>query len=162
MYVHVPNMETDCCLGSKGNGVSLEEGGKGGPGPPERGKDKQSNKVRDNMGKEEEEQSSRTWWRRIGANIVSVNMIAEFLILIIVSYFQENKSYGIKTICIDPLSTHCWTSCHEQYSTISYESTTSENKTHFSSRDPFQSGKDPCYYIVKYSKVLFTNFNQLQ
>ncbi len=60
MYVHVPNMETGCCLGSKGNGVSLEERGKGGPGPPERGKDKQSNKVRDNMGKDEEEQSSRT------------------------------------------------------------------------------------------------------
>ncbi len=29
--------------------------------------------------------------------------------------FQENKSYGIKTICIDPLSTHCCTSRREQY-----------------------------------------------
>jgi hypothetical protein len=28
---------------------SAWKGGKGGPGPPERGKDKQSNKVRDNM-----------------------------------------------------------------------------------------------------------------
>jgi hypothetical protein len=38
------------------------EGSEGGPGPPERGKDKQSmpNKGRDNMGKDEEEQSSRT------------------------------------------------------------------------------------------------------
>ncbi len=35
------------------------------------------------------------------------NMIDEFLILIIVSFFQENKSYGVKTICIDPLSTSC-------------------------------------------------------
>jgi hypothetical protein len=28
--------------------------------------------------------------------------------------FQENKSYGVKTICIDPLSTRCCTSRHEQ------------------------------------------------
>jgi hypothetical protein len=26
--------------------------------------------------------------------------------------FQENKSYGVKTICIDPLSTRCCTSRH--------------------------------------------------
>jgi hypothetical protein len=36
-----------------------------------------------------------------------VNVIAKFLILIIVSFFQENKSYGVKSICIDPLSTCC-------------------------------------------------------
>jgi hypothetical protein len=36
--------------------------GEGGPGPPERGKDKQSmpSKGRDNMEKDEEEQSNRT------------------------------------------------------------------------------------------------------
>jgi hypothetical protein len=28
--------------------------------------------------------------------------------------FQENKSYGIKTICIDPLSRRCCTSRHKQ------------------------------------------------
>jgi hypothetical protein len=58
--VIVPNMETGCYLGSGGNGVSVEEGSEGGPGPPERGKEKQSmsNKGRDNMGKDEEEQSS--------------------------------------------------------------------------------------------------------
>ncbi len=36
------------------------------------------------------------------------------LILIIVSFFQENKSYGVETICIDPLSTCFWTSRREQ------------------------------------------------
>jgi hypothetical protein len=29
--------------------------------------------------------------------------------------FQENKSYDVKTICIDPLSTRCCTSRREQY-----------------------------------------------
>jgi hypothetical protein len=57
----MPDMETGCCLGSEGNGVSVGEGSEGGPGPPERGKDKQlmPNKGRDNMGKDEEEQPSR-------------------------------------------------------------------------------------------------------
>ncbi len=52
---------TGCSLGSEGNEVSVGEGSEGGPGPPERGKDKQSipNKGRDNMGKDKEEQSSR-------------------------------------------------------------------------------------------------------
>jgi hypothetical protein len=58
----VPDVEMGCCLGSEGNGVSVGEGGKGGPGPPERGNDKQSvpNKGRDNMGKDEEDQPKRT------------------------------------------------------------------------------------------------------
>ncbi len=35
-------------------------------------------------------------------------VIAGILILIaLFSFFQENKSYDIKTICIDPLSIHC-------------------------------------------------------
>jgi hypothetical protein len=40
----------------------MGEGVEGGPGPPRGGKDKQSvpNKGRDNMGKDEEEQPSRT------------------------------------------------------------------------------------------------------
>jgi hypothetical protein len=62
MALTVLDVETGCCLGSEGNVVSLEEGGEGGPGPPGGGKDKQSvlNKGRDNMGKDEEDQSSRT------------------------------------------------------------------------------------------------------
>jgi hypothetical protein len=48
----VSHEETDCFLGSEGNGVSIGKGGRGQPGPPERGKDKQSvpNKGRDNNG----------------------------------------------------------------------------------------------------------------
>ncbi len=95
-------METGFYLGSEGIGVTVEEGIESGPSPPERGKDKQSkpSKGRDNIGKEEEEQPSWTGWRRIGTNRVSslltelnfVNMITGFLILIVVSFFQENKS----------------------------------------------------------------------
>ncbi len=60
--VNVPDLETGCCLGSEGNWVSVEEGSEGRAGPPGRGKDKQSmpNKGRDNIGKDEEEQSSWT------------------------------------------------------------------------------------------------------
>jgi hypothetical protein len=60
--VIVPNVEEGCCLGSEGNGVSMGEGGEGGPGSPGGGKDKQSvpNKGRGNMGKDEEDQPSRT------------------------------------------------------------------------------------------------------
>jgi hypothetical protein len=34
----VPDTEAGCCLGPEENGVSPEEGGKGGPGPQEAGK----------------------------------------------------------------------------------------------------------------------------
>jgi hypothetical protein len=55
-------METGCCLGSEGNGVSLGKGGEGEPGPSERGKVKQSipSKGGDNMEKDEEERSNQT------------------------------------------------------------------------------------------------------
>ncbi len=58
----MPDAEVGCCLGSEGNGVSVWEGGEGGSGPPGGGKDKQSvpNKDRDNMGKDKEDQPSRT------------------------------------------------------------------------------------------------------
>jgi hypothetical protein len=46
-------------LGPEGNGVSLEEGGEGGPGLPGGRKDKQSvlSESRDNMGKDEEDRA---------------------------------------------------------------------------------------------------------
>jgi hypothetical protein len=58
----VPNMGTGCCLGPERNGVSMGGGGEGGPGLPERGKDKQlmPSKGRDNMEKDEEEQPNQT------------------------------------------------------------------------------------------------------
>ncbi len=58
----MPDIEAGCYLGPEGNGVSLGEGGEGGPSPPGDGKDKQSvlSKGRDNMGKDEEDRTSRT------------------------------------------------------------------------------------------------------
>ncbi len=49
-------VEAGYCLESEGNGVSLGEGGEGGPGPPVGRKDKQSvlSRGRDNMAKDEE------------------------------------------------------------------------------------------------------------
>jgi hypothetical protein len=48
-------------MGLEGNGVSLGEGGEGGPVLPGGGKDKQSvlSKGRDNMGKDEEDWAGR-------------------------------------------------------------------------------------------------------
>jgi hypothetical protein len=58
----VPDIEAGCCLGTEGNDVSLGEGGEGGPGPPGGRRNKQSvlSKGRDNMGKDEEDQASRS------------------------------------------------------------------------------------------------------
>ncbi len=57
----MPDMETGHCLGPEGNGVSLEERGEGGPGPPEGREDKQSmlSEEGGNMEKEEEGRRSR-------------------------------------------------------------------------------------------------------
>jgi hypothetical protein len=58
----VPDIGAGCCLGPEGNGVSSGEGGEGGPGPPGGGKDRQSmlSEGRDNMGKDEEDQTIQT------------------------------------------------------------------------------------------------------
>ncbi len=58
----MPDVEAGYCLGSEGNRVSSEERGEGGPGPPGDRKDKQSvlSVGRDNMGKDEEDQTSWT------------------------------------------------------------------------------------------------------
>jgi hypothetical protein len=57
----VPDTGAGRCLGPKENGVSLGEGGEGGPGPQGGGKDKQLllSKGRDNMGKEKEDRANR-------------------------------------------------------------------------------------------------------
>ncbi len=57
----MPDVGAVHCLGPEGNGVSLGEGGEGGPGPPESKGDKQSvlGEGRGNMEKEEEERASR-------------------------------------------------------------------------------------------------------
>ncbi len=58
----MPEIGAGRCLGPERNGVRLGEGGEGGPGPPGGRKDKQSmlSEGRDNMGKNEEDQVSRT------------------------------------------------------------------------------------------------------
>ncbi len=42
----LPDMESGRCQGPEGNGVSLGEGGEGGPGPPEGRKDKHQRSAR--------------------------------------------------------------------------------------------------------------------
>ncbi len=96
------------------------KGDEGGPGPPKGEGDKQAllNEGRDKMEKDKEERASRTWWRRISANTVShfssrkdYVKCEHYWIELTFCLFQENKSYGVKTICIDHLSTRCCTSC---------------------------------------------------
>ncbi len=58
----MPDVETACCLGPEGNGVSSGGVGEGGPSPPGGGKYKQSvlSEGRDNMSKDDEDQTSWT------------------------------------------------------------------------------------------------------
>jgi hypothetical protein len=117
--VCVPDMETGCCLGSEGNGVSMGGGGEGWPSPLKGEKissqwpakagttwrrTRRNNKIGSDGG-----ESARTKWAAIWLSWIFINVIAGILILIVVFlFFQENKSYHIKTICIDPLSTSRW------------------------------------------------------
>ncbi len=57
----MPDTGVGCCLGPEGNGVSSGEGGKGGPGPPDKEGDKQSTPSEEggNMEKEEEGRTSQ-------------------------------------------------------------------------------------------------------
>ncbi len=115
--IFVPNIRVGRCLWPEGNGVSSGEGGEGVPGPSRREEDKQSTprKEGDNMEQEEEGRTSRSWWRRASVHRVSIfkkaffnNIISVILLMLklILHLFQENKSYGVKTICIHPLPSH--------------------------------------------------------
>ncbi len=123
VVIVVPDMEMGCCLGSEGNWVSVGEGGERGPGPPDSGKDKQSvpNEGRDNIGKDKEDQPSRMWWRRIGANRVSSHLIKlkfckyeHWGLILIIVLSSENKSYGVKNHLQWFSVYRCWTSHQEQ------------------------------------------------
>ncbi len=48
------------CLGPEGIGVSPGEGGKGGPGPPEKERDKQSNPIKEGGNMEQEEEGKKS------------------------------------------------------------------------------------------------------
>jgi hypothetical protein len=100
-------------LGPEGNGVSSGEGGEGGPGPPSKEEDKQSTPSKEggNMEQEEEGRTSQAWWRGTSVHRVSIfkkvfNYVIKctlMMLLLRVCLFQENKSFGVKPICIHPL-----------------------------------------------------------
>ncbi len=60
----VPNRKVGCCLGPERNGVNPGKGSEGGPGPPDRERDKQSTTTKEggssNMEQEEEGKKSQT------------------------------------------------------------------------------------------------------
>jgi hypothetical protein len=58
--VAVPFKGVGCCLGPEGNGVSSREGGEGGPGPPDKEGDKQSNPSKKGGNMEQEEEGKRS------------------------------------------------------------------------------------------------------
>ncbi len=105
----VPYGGVGCCLGPGGNGVSSGVGGKGGPGPPGKELDKQSNSSKEggNMEQEEEGKKSQAWRRGPSMHRVSIikrswsmylNVSRLSMMLRLMSYlFQDNKSYGVKT-----------------------------------------------------------------
>ncbi len=94
------------------------ERGDGGPGPPRGREDKQStpNKEGGNMEKEKDGRTGQAWWRRTTVHRESIfkegiHRLWFCAILLNLEYvmlhlFQENKSYGVKTILIDLLTTH--------------------------------------------------------
>ncbi len=56
----VPYAGIGRCLGSKGNGVSTEEKGDGGPGPPDKKQDKQSSPSEEGGNMEQEEEGRKS------------------------------------------------------------------------------------------------------
>ncbi len=64
------------------------------------------------MKKDQRDQSEPFFLHKMGDHIIKVNYITDLSCFCVL--FQEKKSYGVKTICIDPLSTRCCISHHEQ------------------------------------------------
>ncbi len=58
--ITVPYGGVGCYLGPEGNGVSSREGGKGGPGPPDKKRDKQSNPRKEGGNMEQEEEGKKS------------------------------------------------------------------------------------------------------
>ncbi len=71
--VTVPYEGVGCCQGPEGNGVSPGEEDEGGPGPPDKERDKQSipSKEGGNMEQEEEGKKSQAWQRGSSVHRVS-------------------------------------------------------------------------------------------
>jgi hypothetical protein len=126
--VVVPNIGVGSLPGTWGELGQLGGGCEGGPGPPGNKEDKQSvlNEGRDNMENDEEERASWAWWRQISTNrvshfsqdkdcLINIKSVRYWIELTFCS-FQENKSYGVKTIGVDPLSTcRCTSRCKQLF-----------------------------------------------
>jgi hypothetical protein len=56
----VPNRGVGLCLGPEGNGVSSWEGGEGGPGPPDRGRNEQFSPSKEGGNMEQEEEGKKS------------------------------------------------------------------------------------------------------
>ncbi len=119
--VLVPDMRADCCLGPERMWSAWGKGAREGPPPRKRGRSSQcsvgaettwTRTRKDRQVGCDEEGSAWTEWaifcHRMRNHLVNVNYVDELNLMFVL--FQENKSYGIKTICIDPLSTRCCTS----------------------------------------------------
>jgi hypothetical protein len=55
----VPDTRVGRCLGPEGNGVSSRERGEGGPGPPDKKRDKQSTPSKEGGNMEQEEEGKK-------------------------------------------------------------------------------------------------------
>jgi hypothetical protein len=127
IYLIVPDTRVVCCLGPEGNGVSSREGGEGGPGPPNKEGDKLSTLSEEggNMEQEEEGRKSQAWRRGTSMHRLSifkrlfssVFKCSLMMLRLMLCLFQENKSYGIKTICIHPLMSRYCTSLRHVWQT---------------------------------------------
>ncbi len=120
----VPDMGEGCCLGPEGNGVSL------GEGPASQEGEKICSQCSERTGTtwaktrktgqvgHDEEGSARTectvFFTRWENQVINVSNYDCRIVFEIMFLFQENESFGIKTIYIDPLSARCCTSRREQ------------------------------------------------
>jgi hypothetical protein len=71
----VPSKGVVCCLGPEGNGVCLGEGGKGGPGLPDKGRDKQSNPSKEGGNMEQEEEGKKSQAGQRGPSVHRVSIV---------------------------------------------------------------------------------------
>jgi hypothetical protein len=58
--LNVPYGGVGRCLGPEGNGISSGGGGERGPGPPDKGRDKQSNPSKEGGNMEQEEEGKKS------------------------------------------------------------------------------------------------------
>ncbi len=111
----VPDKGVGRCLGPEVNGVSSGEGGEEGPSPPDKKQDiavnsQQGRRQYGAGGRRKEESGVMKRTQRAQSEHSQRTFINVFKFYYIVNdvkinvvFVQENKSYGVKTICIHPL-----------------------------------------------------------